>query len=227
LIKLNVIFLIIVVVVFVGCGNNNDSKTDDQLKETTGMSSEEIEQQAATEKAFKKYPIRSGMVTFKRGGIIGSNKIIVYFSDYGVKERNEVFGEDGMISEITMSDGVNMYKFTKESLVEKTTYVMGPGLHGTEMQFIIDPFKNSEKRKAKYEYQQLGNMNIIGKDCEAYCVKSGGGKTTFAGWEGILLYSKVEISMGTMETVAVDFVENADVDPNLFKIPADYKIEKM
>lgn len=216
--KLNVIFLFVIISAFAACGNNNnDSNNGNQGKDMP----------LATTQMVKKYPLKSGVITFQRGGVIGSAEIIVYFDDYGKKERNEVYGEDGMISEITMSDGVNMYKFTKESMDAKTVYIMGPGLHGTEMQFVTDPFNNNEKRKEKYEYKKLDNMNIAGKDCEAYNVKSSGGKTTFAGWEGILLYTKVVLSVGNMETIAVDFKENVDIDPDLFKIPADYKTEKM
>ena len=225
--KLSVLLLVGVIMIS-GCGKNEtDSATDKEVKESTDMTSDEIAGQAASVNVVKKYPIKSGITTFQRSGVVGDNEIIVYFDDYGIKERNEVYGEDGLISEVTMSDGVNMYKITKQSIEEKKAYIMGPGLHGTEMKFIIDPFNNNDKRKLKYEYKKLENINVIGKDCEAYSVKAGGGTTIFAGWEGILLYTKVVIPMGTMETIALDFSENADVDPNLFKIPADYQVEKM
>lgn len=215
---INVIFLLFVMITFTACGNNNNN---------TAAGKQNNDAPSATTQIAKKYPIKSGIITFQRSGIIGSAEIIVYFDDYGKKERNEVYGKDGLINEVTMSDGVNMYKFTKESIAAKTVYIMGPGLHGTEMQFVADPFNNNEKRKARYEFIKLENIDLIDKDCEAYCVKSSGGKTTFAGWRGLLLYSKVQMAMGVMETVAVDFKENADVDPDLFKIPDGYKTEKM
>jgi hypothetical protein len=70
-------------------------------------------------------------------------------------------------------------------------------------------------------------MNIIGKDCEAYSTTNKMGTTTFAGSNGILLYSKAEVSVGTMETVAVDFKENESVDSDLFKVPDGYTTKEI
>ncbi|MBU1096532.1 MAG: hypothetical protein KKB34_08640 [Bacteroidetes bacterium] len=222
------LYLVVLLPIIIACGStNNENDTDKLLKDNISLNSAEISPQSNSASIVKKYPFKSGIISFQRGGVIGNAEIIVYFDDYGTKERNEVYGEDGILSEITMSDGVNMYKIRKREGDEKIAYLMGSGLHGTEMKFVVDPFNNNEKRKTKYEYQKLNNMNVIKKVCEAYRIKSSGGKTTFAGWNGLLLYTKVEMSMGTMETIAVDFKENADVDPGLFKIPGDFKIEKM
>ncbi|MDZ7767054.1 MAG: hypothetical protein U5K00_22010 [Melioribacteraceae bacterium] len=119
--------------------------------------------------------------------------------------------------EVTMSDGENMYKLRNPNSDEKIAYVMGPGKFGTEMKFEPDPFKNSEKQRNKYQFKKLENMNILGKDCELYSMTTGGNVTTFGGWNSLHLYSKVDMSIGITETIAVDLKENVSVDPEFFK----------
>ncbi len=225
-IMLSVFFLIILF----GCGDQGkddaQSIADENLKETTGMSSDEIQKEAEKITVAKKYPIKSGIITFKRTGVLGEQKVIVYFDDYGTKERTETYKSDGSIEEIRFTDGEFMYKITYEYSDEKVAYIMGSGKYGTEMKFDPDPFRN-EERKQKYQFKKLPNMNIIGKDCEAYSTTNKMGTTTFAGSNGILLYSKAEVSVGTMETVAVDFKENESVDSDLFKVPDGYTTKEI
>lgn len=224
--KFNAIIFAIMLCTLLACGNN-ENDGDNQVKAAAGITSDETEIETGTAGTYKKYTMESGVITFQRSGVIGNAKVIVYFDDYGSKERKEVYGPDGLVEEITFTDGENMYRISKEAIEEKTAYIMGQGHYGTEMKFVIDPFNNNEKRKAKYEYKKLDNMEVIGKDCEAYSAKASGGVTTFAGWEGLVLYTKVVISMGTMETIAVDLKENADVDSNLFKVPDGYQTVKL
>lgn len=225
-------FFIIVMLLFMsGCGESADNKEqtdiDKQLKETTGFTESELESQVAAAKSMKKYSIKSGIITFERKGVIGNQKVIVYFDDYGSKERNETYNEDGSLEEIRFTDGENMYKVLGDNSGEKVAYIMGPGKFGTEMKFESDPFKNSEKRRAKYQFKKLENMNILGKDCELYSMTTGRNVTTFGGWNSLHLYSKVDMSIGITETIAVDLKENASVDPELFKVPSDFTVQKI
>ncbi|MCZ7604113.1 MAG: hypothetical protein M5R37_14720 [Melioribacteraceae bacterium] len=222
--------ILIGVFVIIGCGEDKQtdktSDTDKVLKETTGMTQSEIETEANAVTVSKKYPIKSGIITFERKGIIGTQKIIVYFDDYGIKERSETYNEDGSLDEIKFSDGENMYIKNKYSEDEKVFYIMGPGKFGTEMKFEPDPFKNDAKRAEKYKFKKQPNMNILGKDCEAYSTTISMGTTTFAGCDGILLYTKAELSIGISETIAVDFKEDVEVDPSMFRVPEGYKTQK-
>ena len=70
-------------------------------------------------------------------------------------------------------------------------------------------------------------MNVVGKDCDVYVKKSSMGKSIFGGWNGILLYTKVVISMGTSEIKAIEFEENVSLDPELFSVPSDHKVQKI
>lgn len=228
LIKLLCVFLLIM---FFGCGDSNNkneqSKVDEKLKETTGMTSGEIQQETDKYTVAKKYPIKSGIITFKRTGVLGDQKVIVYFDDYGIKERSETYKTDGSVEEIKFTDGEFMYKITHEYSEEKVAFIMGPGKFGTEMKFDPDPFRNNDERKKKYQFEKLPNMNILGKDCDAYITTTKMGTTTFAGSNGILLYTKADLSVGTMETIAVDFKENVSIDSELFKVPDGYTAKQI
>lgn len=65
-------------------------------------------------------------------------------------------------------------------------------------------------------------MEILGKPCQAYSVKSDSAETTFAGWNDLLLYVKVTMKMGDTVSRAVDLKENAKIDAALFQVPAGY-----
>lgn len=222
---------LIALVFLFSCGdggkNEESSNTDKILKETTGMTQSEIESKVESTPARKKYTIKSGQITFERKGVIGNQKIIVYFDDYGIRERNETYNEDGSLEEIRFTDGENMYKILGEKIDEKIAYLMGSGMFGTEMKFESDPFKNNDKRREKYQFKKLDNMNILGKDCEVYSMTTGGNVTTFGGWNSLHLYSKVDMSIGITETIAVDLKENISVDPELFKVPSDFKVQQI
>ncbi|MFZ2632837.1 MAG: hypothetical protein WA081_05215 [Desulfosalsimonadaceae bacterium] len=69
-------------------------------------------------------------------------------------------------------------------------------------------------------------MEILGKPCQAYSVKSDAAETTFAGWNDLLLYVKVTMKMGDTVSRAVDLKENAKIDPALFQVPAGYAVKK-
>jgi len=225
-------FIIIVLLLFIcSCGetaeNNEEAAVDKELKETTGLTKSELASQTIAATIVKKYSIKSGVITFQRSGVLGNQKVIVSFDDYGSKERNETYNEDGSLEEIRFTDGENMYKILGEDSEEKIAYAMGPGKFGTEMKFESDPFSNNEKRREKYQFKKLKNMNILGKDCEIYSMTTGGNLTTFGGWNTLHLYSKVDMSIGITETIAVDLKENVPVDPELFKVPSDFTVQQI
>ena len=224
------ILAVILILALSGCGNKKTSPGESidskQLKEATGMTGKEIKEAAAGVKLSKKYPVKSGIITFEKSGVIGKKKTVVYFDDYGVRERNESYNADGNIEEIRFSDGDKMYVINFKYSKDKIAYIMGPGHSGTEMKFVAEPF-NSETDKQKYQYKKLGSMNIAGKTCEAYSTKTASGEVTFAGWNNILLYSKTKISMGEMVNKAVDIKENVSIDDSMFKVPMGYEIKNM
>ena len=152
--------------------------------------------------------------------------IKVYFDDYGIKERNESYNTEGKLEEIKIADGENLYVISHRYSDDKVAVRTGSGKFGCEMKFVADPFRKDED-KAKNNYQRLDDMQVAGKTCQAYSMESRMGKTVFAGWEGLLLYTQVTLSMGENVTQAVSLEENAEVDAALFKVPEDYTVQQM
>ncbi|MFZ2632834.1 MAG: hypothetical protein WA081_05200 [Desulfosalsimonadaceae bacterium] len=173
----------------------------------------------------KKYSMKSGTITFERTGVSAKKKIMVYFDDYGAKERNEVYNNKGKLEEFRFSDGETMYKISLKKGTEKVAYNMGPGSFGTEMKFVAEPFKNPDEQQQQ-NFKKLPDMKILGKTCQAYSVRDSAAETTFAGYNGVLLYVKVIMKMGESFTQAVDFKEDAKIDPALFKVPDGYAVKK-
>lgn len=172
----------------------------------------------------KKYPLKSGVITFTQTGAPGSAKIIVYFDDYGIRERHESYDTKGNLTEVRFADGKNMYKIDHQNSDDKVAWIMGSGRFGTEMKFEVEPYRK-EKHKKKHNYKRLPDMEILGRKCNAYSTESRAGKTTFAGWNNILLYSEVKTKFGDMLTRAVRFDENASVSADRFQVPAGYEVK--
>ncbi len=204
------------------CGNkeNNSQKPKDKIKAMAG------ELNTANAPAAKKYTFKSGIIHFEKDGLAGKSKTIIFFDDFGTKERNETYNSKGNLEEIRFSDGKNMYVINFKYGEAKTAFIMGPGIYGTEMKFVAEPF-NKESDKQKFGYKRLEDMNIAGKECQAYRMKSPGTDVLFAGWNNILLYSETNTPLGTIRIKATDIKENAKVDPALFKVPEGYEVKKM
>ncbi len=174
----------------------------------------------------KKYSMKSGMITYKNSGSLGESKAIVYFDDFGIKERKEEYNSKGELEEVKFTDGKNMYVINPNGDYSKVAFIMGSGVMGTEMKFDPAPFK-SNKSKERNGYERLDKREILGKRCEAYSAKNNMGKSMFAGWNGILLYSKVIVKNDAYETIAVEFKENINIEEALFKVPDGYTVQKL
>lgn len=232
------LFTFLFLLTFISCGDKESSagseeeisselkkKASEKVEDLTGMSSEDINN-ISSENVTKKYPFKSGIITFEKNEFGSPSKMMIYFDNYGIKERNETYNSDGKLEEIRFTDGEKMYLITYKYSSDKIAYIMGPGFSGTEMKFVAEPFTRDEDIQ-KYGYKKLPNIQVIGKDCEAYITTNSMGEVTFAGWNNILLYSKTKMKMGEFVTQAVNFQENANVEAGLFKVPDGYEVKKM
>lgn len=171
----------------------------------------------------KKYDIKSGIVTFENSTVMGkikfTERFIVYFDDYGMKECKETY-KDNTLSESFFSDGKTLYTLNHK---DKVAYKQGDAYRGTELRF--DWNEVSQKEKASGKAKQLSNVTIAGKLCESFEVTSTSGKTVFAGWKGICLMTDLTTSGINVIAKAVKVEENAKVPAEKFKIPAGYKVQ--
>jgi hypothetical protein len=171
----------------------------------------------------KKYDIKSGIVTFNNSTVMGkikfSEKFIVYFDDYGMKECRDTYKDDAL-AESFFSDGKTLYAVNHKN---KIAYKRGDAYRGTELRF--DWNEVSKKDKASGKAKQLPNVTIAGKVCESFESTSSSGKTVFAGWKGICLMTDITSSGITVVAKAVKIEENVKIQADKFQVPAGYKVQ--
>jgi len=172
----------------------------------------------------KKYDVKSGIVTFERTIAMGTmkmtNKIILYFDDYGMKECKDTY-EGNELKESYFSDGKDLYNVIHK---DKTAYKQGSAYRGTELRFSWDEVSPADKQSGKAK--KLAPVTIAGKNCESFQTTSGSSTTTFAGWNHITLLT--DLSSGGMRSTvkAVKIEENARVPAEKFAVPKGYAVKQ-
>lgn len=174
---------------------------------------------------FKKYDMKSGIVTYevvtKMGNFKMESKEIVYFDEYGMKECKETY-TNNKLKESFFSDGKDLYtvKFN-----QKTAYKRGSAYRGTELRVEYSEFGTENDRNSGM-VKKIPSMKVADKTCEMIEVNDGKGTVTkYGGWNKILLL--MDTKTKDMQTImrAVKVEENAKVPQEKFKVPSGYKVE--
>ncbi len=171
-----------------------------------------------------KYGIKSAIITFEQtadvGGMKISNKVMVYFDDYGLKECRETYDGD-KVKEAFFSDGKNLYLVIP---AEKAAYDRGTAYRGTEYRF--DWNEISQKDKDAHKAKKLANTTVAGKDCESFQLDTKFGTSVYAGWKNLALLTSVKNKSMTSTVKAKKIEENVTVPAEKFKVPAGYTLKK-
>lgn len=179
-----------------------------------------VENKTTEANTFHKYGIKSGIVTFETSMVGMKIKSVLYFDDYGAKEADEKYvGED--VKSITICDGKEEYSL---NLSQKTAIpggTCGSG-RGIAFRFAWDEVSKEDQAKGK----KLANMNVAGKDCEAFSIDLGTSVTVYAGWQSICLYLKTSTGGTDAVIQATKVEENVDIPASKFQVPSDYQIKK-
>lgn len=165
----------------------------------------------------EKYDIKSGTIHFDTdlAGFKGTK--IVYFDDYGAKERVEEY-ENGALVSCLFSDGKIRYNL---DVTAKIAYIVDQyGNRGWEMEFHtwdeIKQFPDYEE-----DYTKVDNIMVVGKSCEAYQYQD---IAVFAGWKGLTLYHQQNPGILIQ---AVKLEEDVTQDPSLFAVPTGYTVKEL
>jgi hypothetical protein len=175
--------------------------------------------------SFKKYNIKSGVVTYdqvmKMGSFEMKKKVIVYFDDYGMRECRETY-EDTKLQETYFSDGKDIYAIKASG---KTACKRGSASRGTELRVEASEF-GTEKDRQSGKYKKLPSRTVAGKSCEMIQYDDGKGSVSlYGGWSKILMYMDLKTKGVVTTQQAVKIEENAKVPPTKFSVPADYRIQ--
>jgi hypothetical protein len=210
-----ILSVIAIGLVIISCKNKSGANTGTVT--TTPVQSAEVQTTEAS--AFHKYGIKSGIVTFETDMISMKIKSVLYFDDYGTKEADEKYvGED--IKSVSVCDGKERYEIYP---AKKTAISGGSCSRGIAYRFAWDDIsKEDQGTKAK----MLSNMNVAGKDCEAYSYDLGSSIAVYAGWKNINLYLKTTSQIGDVIMQAVKIEENVEIPAYKFLVPSGYEIQK-
>jgi len=171
-----------------------------------------------------KYDIKSGIITFDYTIMLGktklTNKTIVYFDDYGMKECKEEY-EGKELKKSFFSDGKTLYTVIHAT---KTAFKRGNAFRGTEFRFDLDEVSAKEKESGKA--RKLDNIIVAGKTCESFERRGTSDRTVFAGWNHIVLLTDYDAGTMKSTTRAVSVQENVKVPPDKFMVPAGYTVQQ-
>lgn len=171
--------------------------------------------------AVHKYGVKSGIVTFEHSGFGLTTKKVLYFDDYGMKEAEESYNDDGTVKEINLCDGKNRYILIFK---DKTAFSQGECYRGVAYKFDWEEISRSGE---EYKPTRLGNLNIAGKDCESFSLTVSGDQTVYAGWKNICFLIDTETNGAKVTYKAVTFEENATIPEGKLSVPSDFKITTM
>jgi hypothetical protein len=204
-------------------GNESGGTDSTSVKSTTSEST--------TGTSTKKYEIKSAIVTYTAEVMGMKTSQMLYFDDYGAKERQETITEMEMMGVKTRSVNVSLtkdgykYDFETENVtnnenklkkeIKKSKVMVSASSDMSKMAAEM-----SDQMKKEYEYKEEGTETVAGVTGTKFSMKIG--KAKFTG----VLYKKVMIKteMDMMKITAQKFEENASVPADKFEYPKDYKI---
>lgn len=171
----------------------------------------------------QKYGMKSASIAFETETIMGKLKLtesyVLWFDDFGKKEAKETM-KGKAVTEIRFSDGVTIYSVVP---AKKTAFKVGVASRGIE--YRVDWAEVAAKDKQAGKARQLPARTIVGKSCESYQVTSGDVVSTFAGWQGVMLFSEMKSPTMTVTTRAVKFDDKAVVPASKFAVPAGFTVK--
>src|SRR5690606_677013 len=132
--RINVMILVSGLLAMSACGNR---QSGEERMEASAEVADEIAK--GSEAPARTYQVKSATITFENtvtaSGMVIKQKSVVYFDDYGTKERKDTYDEEGRLTESFLSDGSHLYTIIHE---DKMAFDVGNAFRGTELKFDWD-----------------------------------------------------------------------------------------
>jgi hypothetical protein len=171
-----------------------------------------------------RYDIKSGIITLETVMTVGQTQLkttkVVYFDDFGTKEREETFS-DGKLGMIIFSDGKDRYSLKQ---AKKIAVKKGPGDHGVGVRVDISDMATKKDIKAGM-VKKIAPMTIAGQTCEVIAVTRGAQVDFYGGWNHALVYLKTASDVSTTEIKAIKLEANAKIPAEKFQVPQGYVVQ--
>jgi hypothetical protein len=193
---------------------NNDSIGE---KDTVMPGSENV----LPEPSFKKYDLRSGIITFEVLGREPGSSRKVYFDNFGNKEVTYISSK-GNLSEkwVNNNDGI----FYTLNYKTKTGVSRKSSRTGTEDRFDIEEMPEDMRKENKVK--SLPDTILAGKLCKVYSMESGGIKTIKGGWKHLILFLRTEVADFKYSSIAKKVEENVSIPDSVYLIPSSFTIKE-
>ncbi len=169
------------------------------------------------------YLVKAGSIRFEasegmNGSITDSWIQVLHFEDYGRKERNEIYNQDG----VPVHAGFNIGdKYISLDLDEKIANEWEVG----DQSGLSNSFDWYVQRAGGSAYD-WGKEIVAGIECDVFYEPIEGGIAKYAGWGNIVFISDFKSSVwGDYYLGAIEFTEGP-VDPKLFQVPEGFTIKK-
>jgi hypothetical protein len=220
------------VILMLSCNSGNDEdKNDGTMKDTANDVASSQPVNAATDKGYKKYEIKSGIVFYEVNmevaGMSVKSARKLYFDDFGLTEceeeykKNEATGKDELDTRTFVKDGMR-YSYSPSYKNGSTSKALGYG--------VAAIFNMDEARTLKENnFRELPGETVCGKQCQSFSIETGSGKLIMSGWKGIALKTVLDNPSSGMKSVtqAVRIQENAAIPAEIFTVPDDIKLVSM
>lgn len=206
--------LIAFLIVLYSCSGNpvgNDDNSGNEKNITTGEKSD-------PKKPFNaRYNIKSGIITYNATIMLMDQQIIMYFDDWGRKERREInisiMGKK--LNNVTLSDTTFVYTYNPEKN-EGTRMPLD-----TENPDNINFTNLNDDKIRKFNIVKEGKETILDRNCIVYSMdyKKAGISGKYTIWNGINLKTEASAQGMSVKIEAIKIEENVSIPVEKFIPP--------
>lgn len=195
-------------VMLAGCGKGGDASAAE------GKSVNAKNENTTTTSAKKRYEVKSGRIEAEFGPKGMTMKRVLWFDDYGVKERTDLF-YNNELTEINLVDGTHKYSIRLADEAKKAWK--------TKWAYGLQKEVNIKSVKGGKGITILPKRTILGFECDTYQAEHKGTVVTMAGYKGVQLLME---STGKM--AVTDKATKAEFDivipDDKFSVPEGYTV---
>lgn len=226
------IALMLLPLCLVACGGGSDKNAGEGTgeKSTAAATQNEAGKNEATSAtaAPKKYTVKSGIIEMTTD-MMGEQKQTIYFDDYGAREATyttismEMMGQKINSSSVKIDADGWTSEFDPDAKTGKKYRSIGmPAGGAPTMNFS----ELTDKMKEDYKYKELETKQIAGKEAKGMSMEMSGMKMKTWVWEGIPLYSEVDMGMKKPMILKVTSLQtDVPVPADKFTVPADIQLQ--
>ncbi len=171
----------------------------------------------------KKYGVKSGIIIFETTTRMGTlemkGKYVVYFDDWGRRERKDQYDGD-RIRETVFNDSQCLYRICPYAPRTALRSCLAPA--GTEPSFDWGEVPEADKQGGLA--RRCPSMTVAGRNCESYELGANGHTSRYACWNGILLYRELRSPSVKTVTQAVKLDVGIEIPEEKFQVPDGFRV---